>query len=196
MRAVNSRVHATVALGVALALTVLALPTAAQGPGIVDRYRWASQEGQTTVDSLAYKVKGKRVIGNTAPDTLVAATADTTAAYRVDGAEAITVTAWNTKVVAGSICTYTVQVSNDRTHWSSLTTTFSLAESSSLASSPTQQVLYDRTFSDSTASGFGTSADRRKLSAASWLRVICSNAYHSGTDTTIHSGLIKVRWPK
>lgn len=183
--------HVTVVALVAVAITFWALPSMAQGR--YAEYRWADKAGFTTIDSLAYKVKGKRVIGNAAPDTLVGATADTTASYRIDGAAAINLTVWNTKVAAGTLCTYTVQVSEDRTHWSSLATTFTLAESASLANSPSFQVLLD-TSTDTTLAGYGTNADRRKIATASWLRVICSNAYVSGTDTTIHTGLLKARW--
>jgi hypothetical protein len=126
-------------------------------------------------------------------DTLAAATSDTTLAFDIEGCSAIVVTVVQKEVIAGSNVTYTVQVSDDRTNWTSITPTFSKASSSATF---IRQVVYAEAVPDSiVGSMFGNSENRGIISTASYMRVIGNLGYMTGTDSTMHNYIVKKKWP-
>lgn len=177
---------------------VLALATAADvwaNPQLYSK-RWQNKSGWTQIDSIGWRARGGRYYNSTV-DTLTAALKDTSCPYPIDGAADIQIAVWNKKNVGASTSTYTIQVSDDTVHWSSLTASFTLATTSATASDTAAvRSILASVGADSSASGFGQAIDRRRVSAAAYLRVIISKDNAPGNDTVIHCGVLKVRYPR
>ncbi len=185
---------------------VLLLATVAElwaKPTLYDR-RWQSKAGWTTVDSLGWRAGGHGVttgrLYDSNIDTLIGNKADTTCPYPIDGAADVKVSVWNKKQTGGETVTYKVQVADDTVHWTSLGTTFTMAQTSGCAyDSASVQTILATVGTDSSYTGFNAASDRRKTSAASYLRVIASQGTATTVttaDTAIHCGTIKVRYPR
>ena len=184
-------------LAMAVALLVIPLVAtnvhAANDDANIWQMRWQNKAGWAFLDSLSWRAGAGRILGSCI-DTLTAAGSDTSLPLYIDGVEAITFTQVPKKVVVGSLMQYKFEVSDDLVGWDSLTVRFSAANS---ATTPVYRrtTVFDARADSLVGNLLVNGMNQKRVAAASYMRVIAKQLFHSGTDSTIHGAIVKRRWP-